>query len=72
MKTRKKDEFTLQSQELEGLIVAQDIVDYETGEVIVECNQNITKEHINQILESGIKKFEILSVEGSPGGRISP
>jgi len=43
-----------------GKAIAKDIIDEETGEVLVEANAEVTEELINKILEAGIKKFETL------------
>ena len=43
-----------------GRVVARDMVDPETGEIIVSCNSTITDEVLDQILASGIKSIETI------------
>ena len=46
-----------------GKYAADDIVDNETGEVIVACNEEITKEKLEYIKECGITKLEVLFID---------
>ncbi|MGI9292959.1 MAG: DNA-directed RNA polymerase subunit beta, partial [Pseudomonadales bacterium] len=43
-----------------GRALAQDIVNAETGEVVAECNAEITPENIEILVQSGAKEFETL------------
>ena len=43
-----------------GLAVAKDIADPKTGELILECNTEITEENLALIIEAGIKSIETL------------
>ena len=43
-----------------GKIIAHDIVDEETGELIFHANEELVEENIEKLEESGIKEFEIL------------
>jgi len=47
---------------LEGRILAQDIVDEETGEVIAAANEELAAEAIEKIIASGVKKIYTLFV----------
>jgi len=47
---------------LEGRILAHDIVDEETGEVLATANDELTTETVEKLLESGIKKLSTLYV----------
>jgi DNA-directed RNA polymerase subunit beta len=40
---------------LEGRVVAEDVVDAETGEIIVETNEELTEEKIRQLGKSGVE-----------------
>ena len=51
-------------EELLGKISAYDIVDMETGEILVECNEELTKDAIARIEERGIEDFEVLYIDG--------
>jgi len=45
---------------LHGRVIAKDIINEETGEVVVDCNTEITEEVLEVVLESGITKLETL------------
>ncbi|MBW1997673.1 MAG: DNA-directed RNA polymerase subunit beta [Deltaproteobacteria bacterium] len=53
-------------KEMLGRVVADDIVDPATGEILLHGNQSITEEVIAAILEAGIKEIECLVLE-APG-----
>jgi len=46
-----------------GKAVGRDVVDEETGEVIVECNTVLTEEDIENILEAKVSSFPILFID---------
>jgi len=43
-----------------GKVAAKDIIDERTGELVVECNTEITEEVLQLIVESGVKDVETL------------
>ena len=45
---------------LAGKVLAHDIVDKASGELLAECNAELTGELIAKLVEAGIKKFETL------------
>ena len=47
---------------LEGRILAHDVVDEETGELLAEANDELTLEIIENLIERGIKKINTLYV----------
>ncbi len=47
-----------------GKVSAYDIVDMETGEILVECNEELTKDSLARIEERGIEDFEVLYIDG--------
>jgi len=47
---------------LHGKIIARDIVDTDSGEVLADANTEITEELLEKLRDAGIKKFEILYV----------
>jgi DNA-directed RNA polymerase subunit beta len=58
-------EVSLYKEDLIGRIAAADIVDTKSGEVILECAQEITEETLQRILKSGVGSFAVLaSVDG--------
>jgi DNA-directed RNA polymerase subunit beta len=51
-------------EELFGKISAYDVVDMESGEILVECNEEISKDHLARFEERGIEDFEVLFIDG--------
>ena len=45
---------------LYGKVTAKDLINEETGELVVECNTEITEEVIETIIEAGIESFETI------------
>jgi DNA-directed RNA polymerase subunit beta len=50
-------------QDLIGRYLAKDVVDPETGEVIAECNDEVTEKLLNEMKERKIEVFEILFID---------
>ena len=46
-----------------GRISAYDIVDMETGEILVECNEELDEESIQHLLDKGVTEFECLYID---------
>ena len=53
-------ELDIQPEYLHGRALAKDIVDKKTGEVLVECNTELTEEVLAQLAEAGVKTIETL------------
>ena len=47
---------------LEGRVIAHDIVDEETGELLASANDELTGELVEKLIESGVKKLNTLYV----------
>ncbi len=47
-------------EEVLGRVSAHDVVDPKTGEVLLECNQELTTEILDRLRESGVKDVEVL------------
>lgn len=54
------DEIIVPNDYLEGKVLAKNIIDVETGELIAECNKELTADLIEKLVNSGIKQFETL------------
>src|SRR6266480_4227537 len=54
---------TVDPQEIEGALLADDVVNTETGEVIAEANTELTSREWQQIAESGVQLVEIIFPE---------
>ena len=47
-----------------GKVAAEDLIEENTGEVLVECNDEITEEKIEALREAGIESVKILFIDG--------
>jgi DNA-directed RNA polymerase subunit beta len=45
-------------------VVAHDVVDMQTGEVLLECNEEITQAALAKLREHGIKEVKVLFIDG--------
>ncbi len=59
------DQIPVNSEALEGRIIADDLIDSETGEILLEGNQPLTGETLKTIQEKGFKEIVCLVLEGS-------
>src|SRR5690554_3990202 len=53
-------ELEVPTEYLYGRVLAKDLIDQSTGEVLVECNTELTEEVITKILGAGVKDIETL------------
>ncbi len=58
--TLKKDHFEANS-ELEGMVLAEEIVDSETGEIILEGGAELTEEALQRLQRTGKRKIKVYS-----------
>ena len=64
-------EIPQEQEDLLGRVVAKDIVDESTGEVLVECNQSLTEELLEALEAAKIKEIEVLYIDNlNVGGYI--
>ncbi len=56
-------EMKMTAEELVGRVTLQDIVDPETGEVLVEGNTELTEETVAAILDKKVREFELLFID---------
>ena len=54
----------LNFEDILDMVFANTIVDPGNGETIVKCNQNITEEVFQSLLDAGIDKFKLLVIDG--------
>jgi len=57
------DQVPLHPDDLEGKVVARPVVDPETGEVLVECNEPLTSETLARIRQRRVKEVEVLFID---------
>ena len=61
---------TLEVADLEGAYTMQDVADPETGEVLVEANEEITPGVVDRFAEAKATNLEIFFPEANPGGPV--
>src|SRR3954466_6982846 len=64
MKEAKLERMGAEPEELTGKVAAHDIVDPETGEVVVEVNEELTEAKLERLREANIESFRILFIDG--------
>src|ERR1700722_18014143 len=60
----KIDRLPADVEELVGKVAAHDVVDRETGEVVLEVNEEVTEAKLEKLREAGIEQFKILFIDG--------
>ena len=58
------DSLPIQAEELHGRIFARDIVNEQTGEILVKCNDVVTTATIQALADASVAKFELLFIDG--------
>ncbi len=53
----------IDADELFTKVSAYDVVDENTGEVILECNEEVSQEKVNELFKRGIKEFKVLFID---------
>jgi DNA-directed RNA polymerase subunit beta len=48
-----------------GRVVAHDVVDETTGEVIIQCNESVTEDHLVNLRAHGIASVDLLFMDGA-------
>src|SRR6516225_4352709 len=64
LKEAKIDRLPADVEELAGKVAAHDVVDKETGEVILEVNEEVTADKLEKLREAGLEQFKILFIDG--------
>src|SRR5208282_1788959 len=64
MKEAKLERMPVEPDELVGKVAAHDIVDPETGEVLVEVNEELSEQKLARLREASIESFKILFIDG--------
>ena len=54
----------IETEDLIGKVSAEDVIDKETGEVLLECNEEVTEITLERLREAGIESFKILFIDG--------
>ena len=58
----------VESSALLGVVSAKDVIDPDTGEVLIECNEEITQENLTDLYNSKVNTLEVLLIDKSVGG----
>jgi DNA-directed RNA polymerase subunit beta len=66
----KIEEVEAAPNDLEGAFIAGDVVDMETGEVIIEANHELNSTVISRLIEAGITSFEVFFPERDDVGNV--
>src|SRR6202050_788717 len=66
----KIEQVEVASNDLEGAYVAADVIDMETGEVLVEANHELTPTIVGKLIESQIQTFDIFFPEFDDVGNV--
>ncbi|MEZ4220852.1 MAG: DNA-directed RNA polymerase subunit beta [Polyangiaceae bacterium] len=64
LKESKLDRLPLELPELVGKVSAEDVIDKETGEVLLECNEEVTEVTLDRLREADVAEFKILFIDG--------
>jgi DNA-directed RNA polymerase subunit beta len=64
LRDSKIDRLPVDVEELAGKVAAHDVVDKETGEVVLEVNEEVTEAKLEKLREAGIEQFKILFIDG--------
>ncbi|MBI4515073.1 MAG: DNA-directed RNA polymerase subunit beta [Deltaproteobacteria bacterium] len=58
-------EIPITLEELIGRVAAHDVADPKTGEVLIECNQELTTDRFDRLRERGITEIQVLFLDDS-------
>src|SRR5262245_48478330 len=62
------EQIPIMLEEIIGRVAAHDILDPKTKEVLVECNQEITQEHLDLFFDREVPSIEVLFIDDSHVG----
>jgi DNA-directed RNA polymerase subunit beta len=64
LKEAKIDRLGMEVGELIGKVSAADVIDKETGEVLLEVNEEVTEITLDRLRQAGIGEFKVLFIDG--------
>jgi DNA-directed RNA polymerase subunit beta len=64
LREAKVEKLPVDAEELVGKVSAHDVIDPETGEVLLECNEELVAAKLDALRETGIESFEVLFIDG--------
>ncbi|MCS6796922.1 MAG: DNA-directed RNA polymerase subunit beta [Myxococcota bacterium] len=68
LRQAKLDRVSVDVSELVGKVSAEDVVDEETGEVLLAVNEEVTEEKLEALRRAGVTQFKILFIDGQNVG----
>jgi DNA-directed RNA polymerase subunit beta len=70
LQKEKIEEVEIAPNDLQEAFAAADVIDMETGEVLLEANQELTETMIGRIIDAGISAFEVFFPERDDAGNV--
>jgi len=70
LRAHKVSEVEVEQSELDGAMIAADVVDTSTGEVFMEANQELTSDKLHKIIEAGITSLDVFFPERDDVGNV--
>src|ERR1700678_4340184 len=70
LRSHKIDAVEIETSEFDGAMIASDVVDLTTGELLYEANQELTADKLHKIIQSGVTSFEVFFPERDDVGNI--
>src|SRR5688572_5097254 len=64
LREAKLERLPIELEELVSKVAAHDVVDPETGEVLLECNEEVTDAKLNKLRNAKIEEFKVLFIDG--------
>jgi DNA-directed RNA polymerase subunit beta len=64
LKEASLDRLPNEAADLIGKVSAEDVIDKETGEVLLECNEEVTEITLDRLKEAGVAEFKVLFIDG--------
>src|ERR1700733_823505 len=68
LEAAKIGEIPIAPEDVTGRVSAHDVIDSTTGEVLVQCNEELSEETVEKLKTHGVRKIEVLYTEDQPGG----
>src|ERR1700742_3324248 len=64
LKEAELDRLPSEVPDLIGKVSAEDVVDKETGEILLECNEEVTEITLDRLRQADVQEFKILFIDG--------
>ena len=64
LKEAELDRLPSETSDLIGKVSAEDVVDKETGEILLECNEEVTEITLDRLRQADVAEFKVLFIDG--------